>query len=334
MNMNMDIPKYIIFFIGMVVLSHLYNKLLKSDDQITSDYYYKMVDQYLITNQNLGNNNKPFLWIHLHNNNAVIPEINSRSWLNFLSRNSNNFNQPYQYLTIKSIIEKCSDDFNICLIDDNSFKKILPEWSVDLDSVASPIKNHLRLLALSNLLYIYGGVLLPSSFICFKSLKSLHDENIDDKKMFVGEFANKTCGDPNYVDFIATPHLMGCNKNNDKMKEFIEYLEVLNSTDFVAEMDFVGKPNQWLQNNCLKGDISLIDGSLLGTKNNDGKRIFVEELISSTFINLDDNAVGLYVPWDELINRTALEWFVRLSSKQVLESNTFIGKQLLNNTPD
>lgn len=327
--MNLDIPKYILFFIGMVVLSHIYKKLLKSEDQINSDYYYKMVDQYLITNENLGNNNKPFLWIHLHNNNAIIPETNSRSWLSFLSRNSNNFNQPYQYLTLKSIIEKCNDDFNICLIDDNSFKKIIPEWTIDLNSVASPIKNHLRLLALSNLLYIYGGVLVPSSLICFKSLKPLYDEN--DKKMFVGEFVNKACTNTNYVDFMAAPHLMGCNKNNNEMKEFIEYLEILNSTDFVAEMDFLGKPNQWLQNKCSKNEISLINGSLLGIKNNDNKRIFVDDLINPNFINLHDNAFGLYIPWDELINRTSLEWFVRLSPQQVLESNTFIGKQLLNN---
>jgi len=329
--MDMNISKYILFFIGMVVLSHLYNKLLKSEDIIASEYYYKMVDQYLITNQNLGNNNKPFLWIHIHNNNSIIPEINQRSWLSFFSRNTNNFNQPYQYLTIKSIIDKCGDDFNICLIDDSSFKKIIPEWSINLDNVSSPIKDHLRLLALSNLLYTYGGILVPSSFICFKSLKPFYDENINNNKMFVGEFVNKTCNSTNYVDFMPTPHLMGCNIKNNEMKEFIKYLEILNSTDFVAEMDFLGKPNQWLQNKCAKNEINLINGSLLGIKENDGKRIFTEDLIKSTFINLDVDAYGLYIPWDELINRHTLEWFVRLSPQQVLESNTFIGKTLLTN---
>jgi len=327
----MNISKYIIFFISMVVVSHIYKKLLKSEDQIVSEYYYKMVDQYLITNQDLGSNNKPLLWIHLHNNNATIPEVNQRKWLSFLSRNSNDFNQPYQYLTIKSIIEKCSDDFNICLIDDNSFKKIIPEWSIELDNVSSPIKNHLRLLALSNILNTYGGMLVPSSFICFQSLKSLYDENTNNNKMFVGEFINKSYTGPDYNDFIATPDFMGCKSNNPIMKEFIKYLEIQNSTDFVAEMDFLGKPNQWLQNKCNNNEISLVNGSLLGTKNTDDKRIFTEDLIKSTFIDLNDNAFGLYIPWDELINRTALSWFVGLSPQQVLDSNTFIGKQLLAN---
>ena len=110
-----------------------------------------------------------------------------------------------------------------------------------------------------------------------------------------------------------------------------KYLEIQNSTDFVAEMDFLGKSNQWLQDKSDKNEISLINGALLGTKNSDGKRIFTEDLIKSTFINLDDNAYGLYIPWDELISRIALAWFVRLSPEQVLESNTFIGKQLLAN---
>ena len=38
-------------------------------------------------------------------------------------------NQAYQLLTIKSIVDKCSDDFNICIIDDNSFSKIIPQWT-------------------------------------------------------------------------------------------------------------------------------------------------------------------------------------------------------------
>ena len=49
------------------------------------------------------------------------------------------------------------------------------------------------------------------------------------------------------------------------------------------------------------------------------------------FIKLNDEALGLYIPWNELINRTSLQWFVRLSPQQVLESDTIIGKQLLIN---
>ena len=48
----------------------------------------------------LAQSKKPIVWIH-------IPyEINSRSWDSFYSRNSENLNQPYLYLTIESIINR------------------------------------------------------------------------------------------------------------------------------------------------------------------------------------------------------------------------------------
>ena len=332
--MNMKIQQYIIFFVVSILLSYIYKKILKDENSRTSDYYYNMVNQYLLTNNSdfshLGSNNKPYLWIHLHNDNTIIPNVNQRSWLNFFSRNSKDLNIPYQYLTIKSIVSKCGNDFNICLIDDESFKKILPGWSINLEYTANPIKTHLRLLALSNLLNTYGGLLVPSSFICFKSLKPLYDKNISYNKMFVGEFCNRTSGLSN--DLIASPELMGCSPNNNEMSEFIKHLEILNSKDFVAEMDFLGKSNKWLQEKCLNNEINLINGSLLGTKNSNEKLVFIEELISSSFIDLYDNAFGLYIPWNELINRTKLEWFSRLSPEQVLESNTAIGKYLLINS--
>ena len=337
MNMNMDLTKYVAFFIVMIALSYLYEKILKDEKTKTSEYYYKMVNQYLLPNNSdlssLGINNKPFLWIHLHNDNATIPDVNQRSWLSFFSRNSKNFNQPYQYLTIKSIVDKCSNDFNICLIDDHSFGKIIPGWSVNLDDVANPIKSHLRQLALCNLLNTYGGLLVPSSFICFKSLKPVYDANKNDNKMFVGQFVNKTTGSSAFSsdDLIASSDFMGCTPNNDVMTELIKYLEILNSKDFVAEMDFLGKSNKWLQNKCTNNEINLIDGYFLGTKNNNGNLIFADDLVESTFLDIKDDALGLYIPWNDLINRTALQWFVRLSPQQVLESDTNIGKYLLAN---
>ena len=57
---------------------------------------------------------KPNIWIH------IDYEKNSRNWKSFYSRNSRHLNQPYLHLTIKSIIRYCQDDFNICLINDDT----------------------------------------------------------------------------------------------------------------------------------------------------------------------------------------------------------------------
>ena len=331
--MKFNVPTYIIFFIIFICLSMMYKKLKLNEDTNTSAYYYKMVNKYLLNNNSLGMNNKPYLWIHLHNNNTIIPEVNSRNWIDFQSRNSKELNQPYQNLTIKSIIDKCGNDFNIALIDDNSFKKILPKWCVDLNIIANPIRTHIRLLALANILNIYGGIIVPSSFVCLKSLKSLYYANINENKMFVGEFLDKTsksCSTSN--SYLPSTELMGCNSNNTEMKDFINYLEQLNSVDFVAESDFVGKTNQWLNTAVNNQQINNINGLFIGTKKACGAPIFADELVESTYVDLHEDAVGLYIPWNELIQKTSLQWFVQMSEKQVLESNTVIGKRLLVNS--
>ena len=322
--------QYVLFFIIFIALSILYKNLKQNESTNTSEYYYKMVNNYLLTPNSLGINSKPYLWIYLHNDDTTIPDVNHRYWVSFFSRNTAEFNQPYQYLTIKSIIDKCGDDFNICLIDDLSFKKILPDWTLNLNNIANPIRTHLRLLALSTLLNIYGGMIVPSSFVCFKSLKPIYDANIGDNKMFVGEFINRTSYSSKISqDLIPTTYFMGCNAKNNIMLEFIKYQEVLNSSDFGSQMDFLGNINIWLNNAINKQLINSVDGFYIGTKKACGKPILVEELLGSSFINLHDNVYGLYIPWNELINRTALQWFVRLSPQQVLESNTVIGKYLL-----
>lgn len=327
----MNVSRYVIFFVIFIGLSTAYKKLKLDDDKNTSQYYYNMVNKYLLNNNPLGMSDKPYIWIHLHSDDTIIPEVNSRYWPSFHSRNTKELNQPYQYLTLQSIINKCGDDFNIALIDDNSFKKIIPNWSLDLSKIANPSRTHIRLLGLAQILNIYGGMVVPSSFICFKSLKELYNSNIRENKMFVGEFLNKTANESLQKDLVPSTMLMGCSANNNVMNEFINHMEVLNSTDFTAQSDFLGNTNKWLNDAITNQKINTIDGEYIGTKKSCGSPIYIEELINSTFIKLNSDTFGLYVPWNDLINRTNLQWFARLSPEQVLESDTVIGKYLLVN---
>jgi hypothetical protein len=328
----MQVLRLIIILIIFMALSGLYKKLKLNDDMTTNQYYHKMIDKYLLNKNALGMGNKPILWIYVHNDSPVIPEVNSRFWLNFGSRATKNFNQPYQYLTIKSIIDKCGSDFNICLIDDAAFKVLLPNWSINLQTIAIPMRVRVRLLGLASLINVYGGMLVPSSFICFQSLKDLYETCVTSNKIFVAQFQNRTCNEALQSQVVApTPFFMGGKAGSETMSEFIHYLEIVNSKDFTAQADFLGVINQWLANAINQEKIISLDGTLIGTQKIDGRPIYVEELVGSTFIDLHPESLGLYIPWNELINRTSLQWFVRLSPEQVLTSNTVIGKHLLIN---
>ena len=90
--------------------------------------------------------------------------MNSRDWLSFSSRNTEQLNQPYIISCVKTIIKHNSNDFYICLIDDKSFNKLMPNFNLDLTKLSEPIKKHAG-QALCELLRSYGGMLLPNSTI-------------------------------------------------------------------------------------------------------------------------------------------------------------------------
>ena len=52
-------------------------------------------------------------------------------------------------------------------------------------------------------------------------------------------------------------------------------------------------------------------------------------LVGNSNLELDDETYALYIPKDDLLKRNAYNWFVSLNTKEVLESNTNIGKYLL-----
>ena len=184
----MQLAKILIFFIVFIGLSMFYKKIKSSEDTRTNSYYYAMIEKYLLNKDNLGGPLKPILWVYLQNDTPILPEVNSRFWINFGSRASTNFNQPYQKLTIQSIINNCGKDFNICLIDNSAFNILIPNWTINLKNTALPLKPHIQTIAITSLLNAYGGLLIPSSFICFKSLKGVYEEIIKDDRILVAEF--------------------------------------------------------------------------------------------------------------------------------------------------
>ena len=86
------------------------------------------------------------------------------------------------------------------MIDDNSFDKILPEWSIDISKITAPIKKHIRLLGLAKLLHYYGGMLLPNSTIVMKDLLPIYKSGLLDKDFFTVETTIEMYSDN--VDFF------------------------------------------------------------------------------------------------------------------------------------
>jgi hypothetical protein len=321
--MKKSISFYITSGICLIVIMTLhkwYNDKQNKND-LHSDYL--LIQEFLLDdNTILTKNTKPILWIH-------IPyEYNSRNWTSFGSRSSMELNQPYLYLTTRSIISKCNDSFKICLIDDNSFKKLIPNWNINISKLSDPILYNIRQLGLMKLIYMYGGIICPISLICLKDLNDLYKKGTANNKMFVCENHSYDISSSSYK-FYPDVCLMGSDKNNETTNKLINYIQHIISTDSTSKSMFSGDINSWCKKEIENNNINIIKGKHIGIKNIQDKPILIENLFSQSFLEIDKNAYGLLLPAKDILKRKKYEWFARLSAKQVMESDTMIGKYLL-----
>lgn len=307
----------------VLCLAYLYKRY---ETKYLYDTYDENVDmrKYLLgelTREDIGRIRKPLLWVY------VPHEYNSRHWLSFGSRSSYELNQPYLYLTTKSILKHCNKDFHVILIDDNSFPKLLENWPY---STAVPLDKTKRLLGLMNIIHTYGGMMTPISFICLKSLIDMYYNGTRDDKMVVVENVNHTSIVENVGEFALCPFFSGCLKGNKTVAKFIGFLNNIIGTDYTFNYKITGEITNWLSTNVNSRQIHVVRGYEVGVMTVGGKPILIEDLIGTSHIDINlQNIYGVWVPAEQILNRTSYQWFARLSEEQVLLSNTNLGKYIV-----
>jgi hypothetical protein len=312
---------FILFFI-LIAIGFLYKKFedKRSKDELLN--VYDAIQEYLLDDTTLGKSKKPILWIH------VPYEYNSRNWISFGSRSSIDLNQPYLYLTVRSIIKCCDESFTICIIDDTTFKRLIPNWNINMTTISDPILSNMRMLGMMKLLYIYGGLICPISFVCIKDLSNLYIKGTRGEKMFVCETIDRNVTSAD-VDFYPNLSFCGALKESETVKELCHFIQNTASHDYTADTKFLGDYDTWCNQKIHNKQINLIQGVEIGTKTIDEKQIIVDDLMSNNYLHLYQGTYGILIPADEILLRRKFEWFARLSPKQVLESDTIIGNYLL-----
>lgn len=314
---------YVLFFTTAAVIGYVANKFKpeygNSDD-------YAVIKKYILNDSPLYGYNRPKIWVHSKY------EQNSRKWRDFYSRNTTDLNQPYIHLTIKTIINHCGNDFNICLIDDETFSKIIPGWNVDLKTTPEPFRSHYREVGLLQLIFHYGGMLVPNSFICLKNMKEFYEEATEGNKSFVCETVCRTVNQfHNRRKLLFSPDtsFIGATKNNLVIGELIEHLKVVNQNPhFSTETDFIGNTSQFCVNAIEKEKMNLINGQRIGIKTQKGKPILLDDMMEENYLDLSNDCLGIYVPGEEILNRPKYQWFAVMPSEDILKTRLIIAKYL------
>jgi hypothetical protein len=280
---------------SFLVYRHYQNTERDFDEK--EHYYY--VKDYFIGDDRIRSG-KPYLWVH------VQGDFNARDWENFGSRGSKELNQPYMYLTIKSILERCQESFNVCLIDDDSFRHLIPKWKVNMDLLPSPSKEHYRQFGLTCILYHYGGMTVPASMLVLKDLHPLYKRSLQEKDAFTVQTA---------VDY-PDPKFMGSLRNGDTLHRMLGVAGALLQTDVTAEADFQKALSRWCNQNT-----EVVCGGHIGVKKTCGNHVDLADLLGCNPMLLHSDLYALYFPAEEIIRRPKYAWFARMSVHQIMESD-------------
>lgn len=164
----------------LLCVGYIFQLLLHFEKYTDED----LVDKFLMKQGSLSLlklGSKPKLWIPFFTDQNRQQSGNYLK--SFLDRTPEKGEVQLQILqlTLRTIERHNSEQFQIVLVDDSTFKEIIPSWSdhgIDLHGArtSQAIKQHMRELGMLMILYLYGGMVLPPSFICTSSLKDTYFE--------------------------------------------------------------------------------------------------------------------------------------------------------------
>jgi hypothetical protein len=345
--MELNLRNYALLFVIVLTSVYFGNELRKANETLERKETDDLIQKYLLNSTpgvtktataaaplqdlktvsitEVAKETRPKLWIHMKY------DTNARSWASFGSRNSTNLNQPYLHLTVKSIIQHCGNDFHICIIDDESFQHLLPDWNVPMTKINEPFLSRAREYGIACLLYKYGGMVIPNSFVCFRNLMPFYRESMGADRAFATEQVNhasiKHLG--RRLSFVPDTYIMGCRSGDSTIGAWIEFLEKEGGPHFQNQTEFLGSSNRWFLDAAVHGGMTIVDGMYVGVKTTKSKPILLEELMETDELDLHPNCYGIYIPAEELLRRSKYEWYAVLPTEELLKTKPILTKYLI-----
>ena len=287
--------KYILGIITISLIGLLYRKIEK---KYLEKQHYDLVNKYLI--KGMPDTSKPILWIYIPEDN------NARSWKNWGSRNTKDINIPYIQWTIESIIRQARNDFNIYFIQNESFSLLLPNWNVKLEKLADPEKKNMTHYALLQILYQYGGLLTPMSFIALRPIIELYNYGMTNNTMFFVQ---------------PSSFFLGCSSKCKKMELLLQELQELFSSHHTEYTSVKYK-------DILYRSASQIPEQLMGTRDVHNNQIHLDKIISEQPVALHKDLFGFVIPTEQILRSTKYQWFAYVNTQDVLLMDNSLSKLL------
>ena len=349
--MEQNIYKFFIVVGIILVISFAAKKYVWYMDDATyqRNEENKLIYKYLLNVSNIEKSmtiKKPKLWIH------IDYAYNSRNWESFGSRSNFDLNQPYIHLTIKSIILHCGDDFEILLINDESFQTLLPDWEINMSGVAGVLKTQCQDYGMACILCKYGGMVVPSTFLCLKSLLPFYEECLENGLPFIMEKTNcygttKTIVDLHLTpicektpsikscqgtaNFVPDPSFMGTLSNHPTIEHLKNLLlQQIQKPQLSNESEFLGTYSCACKQMVMERKMRIVDGRLIGIKTNTKQRaILIDDILGDGKIDFYKDMYGIYIDEKNILKRQKWQWFSCITVQELLKQNMVITRYFI-----
>jgi len=298
-------------FIIITIMGMLYDRFQRKYARENRIQESELIQEYLLNREKKSG--RPIIWVYLDK------RPNTRHWSSFQDRASTSLNQPYLFLTVKSIIEQAGNDYDVCLIDAGSFEKLLPSWTINIASVSEPMRHQLVHLASLKVVREWGGYFVPASYLALKPLKNI----LENGDAIVGcEYIN---GVRSSLEWVGAKY-----PQHPTIVEMSREMEQIDETD---DGRFTNRISVICDNHIKAGHINVISPEKIGVTYRDNygmeRETTVEELLGQHFIydgDFDDELQGIYIPQKRVLESVEHGWFSRSSPRQIIESDFLLAK--------
>lgn len=287
-------------FLAVVAISICGGKVNAYFDNKARDDEFELISKHL---QSDDASAKPRLWIH--SSSPTSSGINA--------------------LAMKSIVARCSDFFTICVVRDDTFSQYIPAWNSDDKKNKFNSKKHIREYGMVLLLYLYGGIVVPESFLCFRCLSSIYLTSAQAESPLL--FGTPSCVENRLAvtnrPFLPDPRFIAAPKKNAIVHQMLHFISGHKDTD-----QFSNSLQYWCLAQYKKNNILLFDGKQIGVKDSHNDAIMLENLMEEKELALQDGCLGIFIPYAEMQKRQKYQWFAALSEGATLGTSAILSKYL------
>lgn len=304
--MNGIVIYIVLFIVLFIFLNYNYYKQKRREHIEEKKKEELPLESFFYHPDLLSKSKRRKIWVYLP------LEKNARVWENFGSRTSNRIHLSVLNLCVKSIIDWCSQSYDIILFTDQDICEIL-KTKVDLSTLSGDVLEKHRQLYILEILYEYGGILVPPTLYLRNNLKT---QDLGDR-WYVCDTVNT-----NHVSGssrIPSCVIMGTPVQDAQLREYIDSL-------------YKEDKEEYNGNYFLKNKIFVVDGTVFGTKDKSGQNVSLDDLMSNKKIALPEHNVGLYMPCKELLTRNYYKWYCKMSERQVLKTNCAFSYYMIENS--